>query len=61
MSRNNEPVEIECVLIRDSANAFLIRGDSGEEVWVPKSECTWDKDAKIMEMPYWLAYDRGLI
>lgn len=30
-------------------------------VWLPKSQCEWDKDAKIMVMPEWLAKEKELI
>lgn len=30
-------------------------------VWLPKSLCEWDKDAKEMTMEEWLAKDKGLI
>ncbi len=35
--------------------------DGATKVWLPKSQCEWDKEEKIMVMPEWLALDKGLI
>ncbi len=35
--------------------------DGDVTVWLPKSQCTWDPDAKTMAMPEWLATERGLV
>lgn len=35
--------------------------DGKQEVWLPKSQCQWDKDTNEMSLPEWLAKDRGLI
>jgi hypothetical protein len=35
--------------------------DGKIEVWLPKSQCEWDKDKKEMVMMEWLALDKGLI
>jgi hypothetical protein len=29
-------------------------------VWLPKSQCEWDEDAKTMTMPEWLAIEKEL-
>lgn len=35
--------------------------DGTKTVWLPKSQCEWDKDAKEMTMPIWLATEKELI
>jgi len=35
--------------------------DGTREVWLPKSQCEWDKDANTMTMPEWLAMEKELI
>jgi len=30
-------------------------------VWLPKSQCEWDKDSRTMTMPEWLAIDKELV
>ena len=34
--------------------------DGARTVWIPKSQCEWDPDAKTMAMPEWLAKDKEL-
>lgn len=35
--------------------------DGDKTVWLPKSQCQWDEEDKIMTMEEWLAMDKGLI
>jgi hypothetical protein len=35
--------------------------DGSRHVWLPKSQCQWDADAKEMTMPEWLAKEKELI
>jgi hypothetical protein len=35
--------------------------DGARTVWLPKSQCEWDPDGKVMVMPVWLAKDKELI
>lgn len=35
--------------------------DGTRTVWLPKSQCQWDEDDKVMTMPEWLAKDKELI
>jgi hypothetical protein len=35
--------------------------DGTRTVWLPKSQCEWDKDGKTMTMPVWLATDKELV
>jgi hypothetical protein len=30
-------------------------------VWLPKSQCEWDPDQKVMVVPVWLAKEKELI
>jgi hypothetical protein len=32
-----------------------------KQVWLPKSQCEWNQDDKVMTMPEWLAMDKELI
>lgn len=63
MSDNEEnfKVEIEGTVTAETEGAWLI--DIGDELehWVPKSQCDWDEDQGIMEMPEWLAVKEGLV
>lgn len=35
--------------------------DGTKTVWLPKSQCQWDPDEKVMTMEEWLATDKELI
>jgi hypothetical protein len=35
--------------------------DGVRVVWLPKSQCEWDIDDKVMTLPEWLAADKELI
>jgi hypothetical protein len=35
--------------------------DGKVTVWMPKSQCEWNEDDKVMTVPEWLATDKGLI
>ena len=57
-------IEIACQLVRETKAAWLVN-DGTQEVWLPKSQCEWEpegyKDVGIMQVPEWLAIDKGLI
>lgn len=42
----------------DKAYRFF---DGTRTVWLPKTQCEMDADAKTMAMPEWLAMEKGLI
>ena len=35
--------------------------DGNKTVWLPKSQCEWDEDEKVMTMEEWLARYKELI
>ena len=35
--------------------------DGTKTVWLPKSQCEWDADARNMTMPEWLAIEKELV
>ena len=35
--------------------------DGQRAVWLPKSQCEWDPDEKVMTMSEWLAKEKELI
>ena len=63
--QHNEMVTIACKIVRETEKAYLINDGSRKDVWVPKSQCKWEpsdaKDEGEMEMPEWIAKDKGLI
>lgn len=60
MKRNHEIIEIACQVKHETEKAFLVF-DGDKDVWLPKTQCEWDGRDKVMQMPEWLAMEKGLI
>jgi hypothetical protein len=64
----SEPVELELQLLGETPGAFLVRDgdeDGDPEVWLPKSQVEVLSGGQIdrpikLEVPEWLAIDKGL-
>lgn len=58
-------VTINAFLKAETEKAILIENIKKENVWIPKSQCEFEvsNDGKSfdIEMPEWLAMDKGLI
>lgn len=67
MPRNDDLVEVNCVLLYRNENSYKVEDAEGREIYLPKSKCTLDpddadeNDSVTITMPEWLAVDRGLI
>jgi len=46
-------------ILRETEKAYLLEID-GEEVWLPKSHVTLDKQNKEITIPDWLATEKGI-
>lgn len=46
-------------LIHETDLAYLVEIE-GDEYWLPKSQCDIDEDDQTIEMPNWLAREKGL-
>jgi hypothetical protein len=47
-------------IIKETPDAWLL--DMGDEkVWFPKSQCELDEDEQIIDVPEWLAIEKGLV
>ena len=53
-------VYISAEVQRETEKAYLFY-DGTQKVWLPKSQCQWDADAKEMTMEEWLAKEKELI
>ncbi len=67
MSKNNEPVELYVAIARTTDMSILIHCE-GKDAWLPKSQIKDYDDTRYdrgyrghMEIPYWLAFEEGLI
>jgi hypothetical protein len=58
--RNNDAVLIDGVVVHQSAKAYKFAA-ADRTVWLPSSVCEWHEHDKQMQMPEWLAKDKGLI
>jgi hypothetical protein len=59
MSRSNL-VDISGEIKGETEKAFRFY-DGTRLVWLPKSQCEWDADTKVMVMEEWLAKEKDLI
>lgn len=65
MAKNHDIVEVEVDVLHETEKAYLVtQGEtfsSGEPIneWLPKSQCQWD--GETMQLPEWLALEKGLI
>lgn len=58
---SNEIVEIPYdEIVHETTMAWLITID-GDEVWIPMSICKLNEQNREIEMPEWLAIEKGLI
>lgn len=57
-----ELVDIAVILKHQTDKALLVSTGEGD-MWLPKSHVEYYDDGKggIVTMPYWLAYEKGLI
>lgn len=60
MSRNHDIIEIAGEIRGESEKAYRLF-DGKKTEWVPKSQCEWDDKDKTMQMPEWLAMDKGFL
>lgn len=57
---NSDLVDISGYVEFQTEKAFKFF-DGSVTVWLPKSQCEWDQDEKVMTMPERLALEKGLI
>jgi hypothetical protein len=60
MKKNHNIIEIAGDLHHSTEKACLFF-DGSKEVWLAKALCEWSEEEKVMQMPEWLAMERGLI
>jgi hypothetical protein len=60
LKRNHDIIEIAGELRNKTEKAYQFY-DGSKTVWIPKSQAEWDDHSQSMQMPEWLAMERGLI
>jgi hypothetical protein len=53
-------IEIEGEVHGETENAYRFF-DGETTAWLPKSQCEWDDEDETMQMPEWLALEKGFI
>ncbi|RDY57698.1 hypothetical protein [Flagellimonas nanhaiensis] len=52
-----ETIIIQAVFIRETQNSWLLDCE-GDEVWFPKSQCTFVNDREELSAPKWLLIEK---
>lgn len=67
MKKNHNIITLNCVVKAETEKAYLIEADMGE-AWFPKSAVEVDRGAGFhtgvcdsVQMPEWMAMDKGII
>jgi hypothetical protein len=60
MPRKSELVEISGEIQGETEKAYRFF-DGARTVWLPKSQCEWDQENKVMVMETWLATEKELV
>ena len=60
MKKNHDIIEIAGELRHETDKAYLLF-DGDKEVWIAKSLGEWDSHSKTMQMPEWVAMEKGLV
>lgn len=59
MKKNHDIIELKLTAQVITDKAIMVENLKGEKVWLPKSQCEIDDDS--IQIPEWLALDKGLI
>ena len=54
-------VDVDVTLVHETELAYLVTTDGDAEVWVPKSRCEYDPDAKQLTLKRSYAVEKGLV
>lgn len=58
--RTNRLCDVAGEIRAETERAFRFY-DGKIHVWLPKSQCEWDEQSRVMTMPEWLAKEKELI
>jgi len=56
--KNHDIITIDVKPKHETEKAYLFENLKGKDVWIPKSQCEYDVE---LQLPEWLALDKGLI
>ncbi len=58
--KNHDIIEIAGEIRGETDKAYRFY-DGKKTEWVPKSQCEWDEKDKTMQMPEWMAEEKGFL
>lgn len=66
MASRDKLVDLEVELVLERELSYRVRGDRGQTVWIPKSECEFELSSGsqrhgILTLPTWLATEKELV
>jgi hypothetical protein len=61
MTASHQSTEIEYDDIEHETDRAIMFNIDNRLVWLPKSEITFDRDEMTIELPEWLATEKGLV
>lgn len=61
MKKNHEIIELEIHIKNSTERAVMVENMKGENVWLPLSMVEIDIPQGLVELPEWLAIEKGLI
>ncbi len=53
-------IEIDVVILHETAKAIMVENYNEENVWIPKSQIEIHNDGLTIQIPEWLAIDKEL-
>ena len=57
----SDVIDLEASLIHHTDEAWLLKTEMQEKVWLPKSSCDFDPYTRTVTLPERLAIDKGLV
>ena len=61
MSKKNDLVDVDAILVHETENALLVDIGEPENVWLPKSSCIYYQEQEIVTVPERLAIEKGMV
>ena len=60
VSGKSDLIDVAGTIVVETEKAYRFDYGGRDSVWLPKSQCEYDKDAKVMTTPEWLAIEKGI-
>jgi len=57
--KNHDIITVTVMVKHETGRAYLVNDLKGKGVWIPKSQC--ELDGVEMQLPEWLAVEKGIV